>query len=49
MAITPKRPEPYSRAVDRELIALAKTLDLETIVKRVGRKRYPIVSAFAPS
>jgi hypothetical protein len=38
MATTPKRPEPYSRAVDRELIALAKTLDLEAIVKRTGRK-----------
>jgi hypothetical protein len=38
MAATPKRPEPYSRAVDRKLIALAKAFDLETIVKRTGRK-----------
>jgi hypothetical protein len=38
MAAGPKRPEPYSRAVDRELIVLAKTLDLDAIVKRTGRK-----------
>ena len=38
MATTPKRPKPYSWAVDRELITLAKTLSLETIVKRTGRK-----------
>jgi hypothetical protein len=38
MAIGPKRPEPYSRAIDRELIELAKTLNLEAIVKRTGRK-----------
>jgi hypothetical protein len=38
MSTTPKRPAPNSRASDRELIALAKTLDLETIVKRTGRK-----------
>jgi hypothetical protein len=34
----PKRPEPYSWAIDRELMELAKTLDLEAIVKRTGRK-----------
>jgi hypothetical protein len=38
MAATTKRPEPYSRAVDRELIELAKTMDLEKIAKRTGRK-----------
>jgi hypothetical protein len=38
MATGPKRPEPYSRAIDRELIELAKTLNLEAIVKRTGRK-----------
>jgi hypothetical protein len=38
MAAGPKRPEPYSRAVDRDLIELAKTLDLEAIVKKTGRK-----------
>jgi hypothetical protein len=38
MATGPKRPEPYSRAIDRELIELAKTMDLETIVNRTGRK-----------
>jgi homospermidine synthase len=37
MATAPKRPEPYSWAVGRELIALAKTLDLK-IVKMTGRK-----------
>jgi hypothetical protein len=30
MATTPKRPEPDSRAVDHQLIALAKTFDLKT-------------------
>jgi hypothetical protein len=29
MAAGPKRPEPYSRAIDRELIELAKTMDLD--------------------
>jgi hypothetical protein len=38
MAAAPKRPEPYSWAIDRELMELAKTLDLEAIVKRTGRK-----------
>jgi hypothetical protein len=38
MATGPKRPEKYSWAVDRELIELAKTMDLEAIVKRTGRK-----------
>jgi hypothetical protein len=38
MAAITKRPEPYSRAVDRELIELAKTMDLEKIAKRTGRK-----------
>jgi hypothetical protein len=38
LATGPKRPEPYSRAIDRELIELAKTLNLEAIVKRTGRK-----------
>jgi hypothetical protein len=38
MATAPRRPEPYSRAVDRDLIELAKTLDLEAIVKKTGRK-----------
>jgi ribosomal protein L32E len=39
MASIPKRPEPYSRAIDRELIELAKTMDLEAIAKKTGRKR----------
>jgi hypothetical protein len=38
MAAARKRPEPYSRAIDRELIELAKTMDLEAIAKRTGRK-----------
>jgi hypothetical protein len=38
MATTPKLPKPYSWAVDRELIELAKTMDLDAIVKRTGRK-----------
>jgi hypothetical protein len=32
-----------SFASDRELIELAKTMDLETIVKRTGRKREAVL------
>jgi len=32
-----KRPGPHSWAPDRELIKLAKTMDLEAIVKESGR------------
>jgi hypothetical protein len=37
MATTPKRPG-RSFSDERQLIKLAKTLSLETIVKRTGRK-----------
>jgi hypothetical protein len=38
MATAPRRLEPRSWAADRELIALAKTMDLEKIAKRTGHK-----------
>lgn len=38
MATAPKRLQPRSWAADRELIGLAKTLDLEEIAKKTGRK-----------
>jgi hypothetical protein len=38
MAAAPKRPEPRSWASDRELIELAKTMDLVAIAKKTGRK-----------
>ena len=38
-----KRPEHYSWASDRELIALAKTKTLELIVKTTGRKPMSIL------
>jgi hypothetical protein len=34
----PKRRGPNSRANERELIELAKTMDLEAIAKKTGRK-----------
>jgi hypothetical protein len=37
MANTPKRPVPASFAYQRELIEMAKTMDLAAIVKRTGR------------
>jgi hypothetical protein len=37
MIPTPKRPTPNSRAADRELIELAKTLDLTAIALQTGR------------
>jgi len=36
MATAPRRPKAHSRAADRELIALAKTFDLETIPEKTG-------------
>jgi hypothetical protein len=36
MATATERPKPHSRAADRELIALAKVFDLETIVEKTG-------------
>jgi hypothetical protein len=33
-----KRPGPRSWAADRQLIELAKTMDLEAIAKKTGRK-----------
>ena len=38
MASAPKRPGPHSWAADRELIQLAKNMDLEAIAKKTGRK-----------
>jgi hypothetical protein len=38
MATTSKRLGPRSWAPDRELIELAKTMDLEAVVKKTGRK-----------
>jgi phage tail protein X len=38
MAAAPKRLNPHSWASDRELIALANTMDLEAITKWTGRK-----------
>jgi hypothetical protein len=43
MATTPKRPGPHSWASDRKLITLAKTMNLEAIVKRTGRKPDAII------
>jgi hypothetical protein len=43
MATALKRPEPRSWASDRELITLAKTMNLEAIVKETGRKPDAIV------
>lgn len=43
MATAPKRPERYSKAVDRKLIALAKTMNVESIVKGTGRKPEAII------
>jgi len=38
MATAPKRPGPASFAIQRELIAMAKTMDLESIVTKTRRK-----------
>ena len=38
MATALKRTGPRSWAADRELIRLAKTMDLEAIIKKTGRK-----------
>jgi hypothetical protein len=38
MASTPKRRGPNAWAADRELIELAKMMDLEAIAKKTGRK-----------
>jgi hypothetical protein len=38
MATTSNRLGPRSLAPDRELIELAKTMDLEAVVKKTGRK-----------
>jgi hypothetical protein len=38
MASTPKRLDLRSSASDRQLIELAKTMDLEAIAKKTGRK-----------
>jgi ribosomal protein L32E len=38
MATAPKRLDLRSWASDRELIELAKTMDLEAIAKKIGRK-----------
>jgi hypothetical protein len=38
MASTPKRRGPNSFAADRQLIELAKTLDMKAIAKKTGRK-----------
>jgi hypothetical protein len=43
MATAPKRLEPRSWASDRTLIALAKTMNLEAIVKKTGRKPDAII------
>jgi hypothetical protein len=43
MASAGKRPKGHSRAADRELIALAKTFDLETIVEKTGRNQKAIL------
>jgi hypothetical protein len=37
MATTPKRPGASGFAAQRELVELAKTMDLAAIVKRTGR------------
>jgi hypothetical protein len=43
MATALKRSEPRSWAAERELIELAKTMDLEAIVKKTGRKPESII------
>jgi hypothetical protein len=48
MATSSERPE-RSFANERQLIELAKTLSLETIVKRTGRKRASHACAMALS
>jgi hypothetical protein len=45
MASTPKRPKRHSMAFDREMIALAKTMGLEAIVKRTGKKPQSVLKA----
>jgi hypothetical protein len=45
MATTPKRPARASMASQRELIELAKTLDLNAIVRKTGRRRKAILES----
>jgi hypothetical protein len=47
MAAT-RRPGPASFATQRELIALAKTMDLEAIAKKTGRKPESILKSAKP-
>jgi ribosomal protein L11 len=45
MATTPKRARLSGLAAQRELIELAKTTDLDAIVKKTGRKPKAILEA----
>jgi hypothetical protein len=45
MATTPKRPASASYASQRELIELAKTMDLAEIVRRTGRTPQNILTS----